>query len=186
VTEPLEEEGPLGFDELLDQAELPEDTVDVCLRGDLVAKYHGLQQQLAAVPDAPAGSGSLAGNSAKTELLQELEALRRKMRRATQKFTMRALSDRAYSEFLKGHQPRPEDRRDMLAGYNRDTMGPALLRLCVVDPVISAAQWEKLRDKLSPGEWAKLDLSARNLNFAEVNVPFSPAVSQNPPSSGFE
>lgn len=184
MTEPQEDE--LTFDQLLDEAQLPEDVVEVCLRGDLVAQFNTLQQQLAAVSDPPPGSGSLAGNPAKAELRQKLDAVALRMRRATQKFTLRALSDRAYSEFLAQHPPRPEDHRDMALGYNRETMGPALLRMSVVDPKVTAPQWERLRDKLSPGEWAKLDLAARNLNFSEISIPFLSAASPNPTSSGSE
>lgn len=176
----------LSFEQLLGEAQLPEDTVDVCMRGDLVAAYHGLQEQLAAMPEVPAGGGSLAGDTSRRDLIQQMEAVAAQMRRSTQTFRLRALSTRAYTEFLRQHPPRPDDRRDMVAGFNRETMGVALLRLCVVEPVISPQQWEKLADVLSTGEWAKLDRAAQALNFAEVNVPFSPAASPNQQSSGSE
>ncbi len=171
MTEPPEER-ELSFDQRLGEAELPEDTVDICMRGDLVAVYHGLQQRIAAIPDPPAGSGSLAGNGAKIELQQQLEAVASAMRRSTQTFRLRALGKKPFGEFLLEHPPRPADRRDMMAGYNVDTMGPALLRRCVVDPVVTAQQWDKLESVLSTGEWSKLDKAAQVLNFSEVNVPF--------------
>lgn len=184
MTEQEEEE--LTFDQLLDEAQPPEDTVDICLRGDLVAVYHKLQQQLAAVQDPPPGSGSLAGNPAKLELQQQMDSVAAKMRSRTKTFRLRALGDRAYSDFLALHPPRPEDRRDMLLGYNRETLGPALIRACLIDPKPSAEQWEKMRDVISAGEWSKLDKTARELNFAEINIPFSSAASPNPTSSGSE
>lgn len=178
MTEPEE----LGFDQLLEQAQLPEDTVDICLRGDLVAKYNTLHQQLVAIPDPQPGSESLAGNSTKADLQAQIDAAGKQMRRSTKTFQLRALSDRAFSKFRDQHPPRPEDRRDMLVGYNRETLGPALVRACLVDPKPSSEQWEKLRDVLSPGEWSKLDRAVTNLNFSEINVPFSSAASQNPPN----
>ncbi len=162
----------LSFSEKLAQAKPVEDTVDICLAGELVAEYNALQQQLAATSDAPPGSGSLAGNSAKRDLQQQLEAVAAAMRRRTQTFRLRALGDTAYSKFLAGHPPRPEDRRDMLCGYNRETMGPALIRACVIEPKVTDAQWDELGVVVSPGEWSKLDKLATSLNFSEISIPF--------------
>jgi hypothetical protein len=174
------------FDQLLGEAQLPEDTVDICLRGDLVARYNTLQEQVAAMPDPPAGSGSLAGNTVKRDLVQQMEAVAAQMRRSTQTFTLRSLSDRAFSTFRDGHPPRPDDRRDMLVGYNRETLGPALIRECLVDPKPTPEQWDRMRDVISPGEWSKLDRAATGLNFAEISIPFSSAASPSPTSSGSE
>lgn len=170
------------FEQLLDQARLPEDTVEICLRGDLCATYAALQRQLADIPDPLEGSGSLSGDPAKRELLQQLEAVASAMRRATQTFTLRALGKRAYIEFLTEHPPRPDDRRDMMVGYNRETMGAALILACLVDPKPTPAQWDKLSDVLSAAEWGKLDRAAYDLNFNEVSIPFSSAVSPSPQS----
>lgn len=167
------------FEQLLDQARLPEDTVEICLRGDLAATYGALQRQLADIADPREGSESLSGNSAKREIQEQLDAVGQQMRQATQTFTLRALSRRAHSELLAQHPPRPDDRHDMMVGYNRETLGYALARACLVDPVVSPAQWERLSDVLSPGEFSKLDLAASKLTFNEVNIPFSSAVSPN-------
>lgn len=164
-------------------AKLPEDTVDICLRGDLLARYGTLHQQLAAISVPLPGAGSLAGYARKAELEQQIDAVREQMLDATQTFTLRSLSDRAYSDFLAEHQPRAEDLADMRVGYNRETMGPALLRACLVDPQPTDEQWEEMRNVISPGEWSKLDKAARDLNFVTVNIPFLSAASTNPSSA---
>ncbi len=174
------------FEQLLGEAQLPEDTVDICLRGDLAAAYNTLQEQVAGMPDPPAGSGSLAGDTAKRDLVQQMEAVAVRMRRSTQTFRLRALSDRAFGQFRAAHPPRPEDRRDMLVGYNRETMGPALIRACLVDPKPTPEQWDRMQDVISAGEWSKLDRVVSGLNFATISIPFSSAASPNPTSSGSE
>ncbi len=94
-------------------------------------------------------------------------------------FKLRALGDKKMSAFMAQHPPRPNDRTDMLVGYNRETMGRALLRECIYEPAMTPAQWEQVQEVLNTAEMARLDKAASALNFAEVSVPFSQAALRN-------
>lgn len=164
------------FDALLDQAQLPQRLVPICLRGDLAAQVQELEQQLEKAKQ-PAGSASLAGDGSRA-IAQQIEAVREQMAAASATFRLSALSRRQFDEFIVEHPARAEDRMDMVAGYNRETMGPALIRRCLEHPKLTDAQWERLSDVLTPGEWARLDKAASELNFKEISVPFSSAASK--------
>jgi hypothetical protein len=172
------------FDALLDQARLPQRLERICLRGDLNARLQELDQQLAQARNS-ATATSLAGDGSQA-IAQEIEAVRQQMAAASVPFRLTALSQPDFDAFIKGHPPRPEDRMDMISGYNRDTMGPALVRRCIVEPTMSDQRWERLLPVLSPAEFGKLDKAAGDLNFTAVSIPFSPAASPNPTSSGSE
>jgi hypothetical protein len=79
---------------MLNGARLPERTVPICLRGDLVAEHEELERQLEEANRR--ASDSLAGNGA-GELADRIEALQEEMRAATVTFRVRALPKPARS-----------------------------------------------------------------------------------------
>lgn len=168
------------FTTLLAQAQLPEQLETLCLRGDLVARWQQLEQQLEDAKASP-GASSLAGDGS-AAIMEQMEALRQEMQAFTVQVRLRALPKRRFTDFLAEHPPRSDDRRDQVVGYNRETMAVALMRKCWVEPELTDSEFEQLQDLLSAGEWGKFERAVTALNFSEVSIPFSSAALRTPPS----
>ena len=68
--------------------------------------------------------------------------------------------------------------RDSATGFNRDSFFEALTRECIIDPQITAVQWETLADRLSAAQWDALVDAAWAVNQQGVDIPFSSAASR--------
>lgn len=177
----------MNFKAKLAKAKLPERTVEICLRGDLVAAHEDAERDLGQAEKNPVDS--LAGNGT-TQIIERIEALEAEMREATQVFALRALPHRrsaaddrpTHSELKKAHPPRRSDGKviddDEDYGYNVDAFNEALIRLCVVDPVLDDADWDGLFAVLSEGQYSVLAMACLLLNRGDIDVPFSRAASR--------
>lgn len=168
------------FKTLLAAARLPERTVAVCLRGDLVAEFEDVDRRLQALQGKP--SDSLAGNG-QAELVEQLEALQQQMREHTYPFRLRALPKHQFQRLLADHPPRRDEAGELVAvdaaiGVNTETMFTALIRACLVDPQLDDVQWADLDGKLTDRQYADLSDAAWYLNRGEVSIPFSLIASQ--------
>ena len=163
--------------QLIKQARLPEDTVSLCLRADLVAEYERVQDEHAKAQES-AGQ-SLAGSGGAVAALDErLAELREEMSGSTLTLTLRALPSHRYQELMDQHPPRVTDegvdRRDRL-GYNSSTFFPALARACTIAPELDDEDWEGLLGddaSVSDAQVSKLCNKAYALNRKEVDLPF--------------
>lgn len=177
-----------SFKSKLASAKLPERTVEICLRGDLVAEHEEAERQLELAekktPDSLAGNGT-------AEIVERIEGLEEQMRESTETFTLRALPHRrsaaddrpTHSELKKAHPPRRDAAGELVeddegAGYNVDTFNEALVRLCVVEPSMDEADWDALFAVISEGQFAVLAMACIFLNRGDINVPFSRAASK--------
>jgi hypothetical protein len=169
------------FRDLLKQAKLPERTVPVCLRGDLVADHEALERQLQAAQDRPVDS--FEGNGA-GDLADRIRGLEGEMREHTYTFRLRAVPKRQFRALVADHPPRRDDdgeplRDDAVLGVNRDTFFTALVRACVQDPQLDDGEWVELLDeKLTDRQFMDLADAAWFVNRGEVDVPFSHAASR--------
>lgn len=167
---------------LLKQAKRRETTEDVCLRGDLVGEQEQLQRQLAQLPK----SDKLGGDPERQRITAELERLLAEMRDATVTFTLRALPDADFQRLVDEHPPRRDgdepNRGDAQAGYNRATFSRALIRACVVDPLLDDEDWHLVfAEALDPLQVTRLYMAAARVNGGNADVPFSPDdLSENP------
>jgi hypothetical protein len=178
------------FRDKLKQAKLPERTVPICLRGDLVADHEALERELKAAQDRPVDS--LEGNGVGA-LVDRIEALQDEMREFTEDFRLRALPRRQFRELVAAHPPRRDPdsndpvQEDAVLGVNRETFFDALIRAAVVEPELADDEWTELFDeKLTDRQYGDLEDAAWFLNRAEVDVPFSHAASRAKRSSGPE
>lgn len=167
--------------ELIRAARLPERTVALCMRGDLVAEHEEQQRRLAAAEREAAGS--LAGNPKARDIAADITALEALMAEAEVEFRLRALARGAWAALVAAHPPRKsDDGRVNLAdsaGYNADTFTAAALRACIVDPVLEDADWGHLVDEvLSDGQYEQFTTAMWELNRSGVSVPFSRAASK--------
>lgn len=170
----------------LKAARLPERTVEICLRGDLVAEFEQLDRQWRAAIDRPATS--LADGGEGVEIAAQMEAVRADMQGEMLTLRLRALPRRRWSELVAEHPVRRSDdgtthADDEQFGYNSSTFFEALVRESVIDPVLSHSDWATLDDVLTDSNFMALANAAVMLNRRSVDIPFSLAVSQTLTSS---
>lgn len=157
------------LDSALANAKLPERTIELCLRGDLVAEHEDLERQLdveAAKPD----ENSLAGNPRVLELREQLDGLVEQMQQSSVVLRVRALSNRAWHALVNDHEPRKDNALDAVYGFNLETLAPELVRRCLV-PKLDDDHWERLYAVLSNGQFEQLFLAAHGASRGRVDVP---------------
>jgi hypothetical protein len=174
-----------------------ERTVQICLRGDLVARLEDLERQgQEAKVASVAASKEDPGVS---EVLDEIRELQEEMRDSTEVFRLRAMSPRTYRRLKEQHPPRRGDdgklnAADANLGFNRDTFLHVLIRTSTVAPELTDRQWRELlgdsdteatvleeqgRDAevvdglLTYSQFVSLANTAYDLNEGDVSVPFS-------------
>jgi hypothetical protein len=89
-------------------------------------------------------------------------------------FVVQAMSRSEWVKLIAAHPPRDGVEIDQRMGLNSESYWPALLKRCVVDPVVTPEQWKSLLDGvLSSSQYEALTDAAWAVNRAEVSVPFS-------------
>ena len=163
---------------LIKGARLPEATVPLCLRADLVAEYERVKRELEKVRAATAGSLAGPGEQG-ADLEERLRALWPEMAESTLTVTLRALPSPRYQALVAEHPPRQDgdevDKRDRFFGFNVDTFFPVLARACTVAPDLDAEDWNGLigeDGKLTDAQVGKLCDAAWKLNRKDVDLPF--------------
>lgn len=174
-----------NFKQMLGDAKLPERTVPICLRGDLVAEFEEAERELDRLRRGR--EDSLDAGSEIGVLADQIEALREQMRSETYTFRLRALPRRDFRALVAAHPPREEvdedgnkkiNQDDLLTGANLTTLLDDLIRRSVVDPDMSSDDWDVLGEKLTDQQFDSLSNVAWGLNRAEVDIPFSLAASR--------
>lgn len=163
-------------------AQLPERTVAVCLRADLVAEVEALDRELTEAQQTP--RDSLASGGRARDLAERIEALREQMLDHTVELRLRAMPRRVWRAFVAEHPPRkdPEsgevDDRDTI-GVNTETFWDELIRRSVVTPDLDDEDWSRLLGEiLTDAQYNTLTDAAWGLNRREVDIPFSLAASK--------
>lgn len=186
------------FRDLMAEAQPAERTVHICLRGDLVAVLQTLEADFEAArtrtrTDSKEDLDPTAG------ILAEIEARQEEMRASTYPFRVRRMAPVLYRQLRAQHPPRKGDdgefdAGDLRLGVNRDTFFPALVQRSVLDPDLTADEWQALlgdteadaahaaADGREPvaglitfGQMLELFQAAHDVNEAEIDVPFSVA-----------
>ena len=155
-----------------------ERTVEICLRGDLVAEVENLERQM-----RDHRTDRMVGNPQGHKLAQQVERLRADMRASTIVVRLRAMSRRDFQKFVAEHGPRDGNADDQATGINTDTYFDDLIKACAVEPDLSADQWDALLDACNTKQWDDLSAAAFQLNTQRVTVPFSAAASLLTPTS---
>jgi hypothetical protein len=156
-------------------AKLPERSVQLCLRGDLVAQHEDLERRLEDLQRSP--GDSLAGSGAGA-IADRVQALEVEMRDSTVTFTFRAMPRPKWRQLVAEHPPREGKDLDGQLGYNPDSFYPVIIRACVVEPDATDEEWTELLDeRLSDNQFAQLAAAAFAVNEGDVNVPFSSVAS---------
>ena len=177
------------FKTLLAAAKLPERTVPICLRGDLVAEFEDLERQLNEALRVPSNSAEGDGSG---PIAERMEELREEMRQHTYQFRLRAMKRPRWHAFCAEHPPRKGDDGEILPIdrvrlVNIETFFPALVRESVVDPTLDESEWALLLDEaLTDHQFGELAQAAWDLNREGVDVPFSPAAFRMTRDTGTE
>lgn len=155
------------INDLIEEARLPRKTIPVCLRGDLRARWDELHAEFKAAPKA---GGSLGDPSPRAGLARQLEELRAEITAQQVMFTFEALAGPDFSALLVAHPGKGGNR------VNLDTLPPALLAACCLDPKMDTDQAGRLLGKLSAAQGAELFDAAWSVNQDAVDVPFDVSV----------
>ena len=163
----------MDVDALLDSARLPEVTVRLCLRLDLVARYEELTRQIVAGPGAVVGAEGLAGAPAEGEevAVDELADLKAQMDAATLPVTLRAHDKRSWAQLMQDCPAEAGNEDHAKAGYNTEKFYAVAIRQAIVDPPMTGGQIDKLFAVLSDPQYELLCAGINRLNVHGVSVP---------------
>lgn len=161
-----------------EKAKLPETTVDVCLRGDLVPQLNDLADELTEAKRDARPAARLGDKSRVPELVEQMQELQAEMVEGTITMTLRALPADEWAALVAKHPPRSGDKNDQAYGANHDAMMRDLIPASVIEPDLDDEDWTNLFRTLTSGEWDKLCNAAKGLNRGEVSVPFFDLVSR--------
>lgn len=168
-----------NFKKMLAGAKLPERTVEICLRGDLVAEHEQAERDLEQAERKQ--TDSLAGSGV-GEIVARIEALEEQMREHVVVFTLRAMPTSQWRALLKAHPPRRENGEivddDKGMELNVDTFYADLARSSIVSPEMDDDDWAALLETITNNQFGMLTGAAWLLNRGEVDVPFSLAASR--------
>jgi len=168
--------------ELLKAAKLPERSVTVCLRGDLVADIAELERELEELIKREATDKRMTKSGSK-QLAGRIESLREEMAEHLIRFRLRALkaqkrnpddADEApgWRELVRKYPPKRDDKSnlgvDLLA-----FMGEAI-PLSVVSPDdMDAEDWQNFNENVPASEVTRLMNAVWELNTQGVDIPKS-------------
>ena len=130
----------------------------VCLRPDLLDKFHELETELTTLRVDRAGSARLGtGISDKErELAAELVDVEQQITEGSMRIHLTALPTDKFEELVAKYPPRKGNDYDMLAGYDRQAVQDVILRKCIDDPVFDDASWAEFRSVCPVGEMGGL------------------------------
>lgn len=167
------------FAALLAGAKLPERTVELCMRSDLVADFEELDKRLAALVEKP---NPYMADDGRQVMRERLEALEAEMKAATYPFRLRGMPKPKFRALVAAHPPRRDEKGDIreedrALRLNRETFFDDLTRASIVDPELTDEQWTMMLAKMTDRQLDLLATVAWNLNRDDVDIPFSRGVS---------
>lgn len=162
--------------ELLAAAKLPERSVEICLRGDLVADINDLERELAEVLQREATDKRMTGPKRSKELADAIEAKRAEMSEAMLPLRLRALKVATWRELVRKYPPAKGD--DTGLGVDIPAfMGEAIPASVVSPDDMDEDDWETFNENVPPSEVTRLMNLVWELNTQGVDIPKSRLVS---------
>lgn len=169
------------INELIANAQRPEDTDEVCLRSDLVAEWERLNGQLQ--QQRAEANEKLAGGKDDDTLAARMRELEEHMREATVQVRLRALDRKAWMNLVQAHPAREGNTADRRLGVNGETFLDAVISACLVEPELDEDKLQAFLDVLTSKQFDNLADKAWGLNRRDVSVPFSLTDSPTAPNS---
>lgn len=152
--------------EILAKAKPREHTVRICLAGDVAAEVDRLEAELQGVAGWQAQS--IADQNPAVAIAEKIAAARERMREAEVPFTFRALGRKAWSDLVADHPSTNEGE-----AWDADTLPPALVAACAIDPVMTPEDVDALFEQLNEGQREDLIAAAWQVNGEATTVPFA-------------
>jgi hypothetical protein len=174
----------VDIDAIIDGARRARRSMDLCLRGDLVAEYEDLDRQREEAQKIDLGD-SLASGGTTADIVTRMDALRAEMKAGSITVVLEALTRRNFLKLCSLHPVRRDEEgkpepRDIGLGVNVETVWDPLIRACWVSPTITKARLTRVLDEiLSDAQYSALAGLAWEVNRADVDIPFSYAASRN-------
>jgi hypothetical protein len=145
-------------------------SVTLYLAGDVASRIEGLEAQLA--DHSTWVADSMADVDPRRAIVDEIRDLQETIRDSAAEFTLQALPDAEWSALLLKHPARHGEEM-----FNPDTLFPALIPACCVEPVMSADDYDALGRVINKGQRDQLESAAWRVNTEATTVPFSLAAS---------
>jgi len=152
-----------------------EESTQICLRPDLLDEFERLDAELVESRAADTAGNRLAdGTSAKTrDLAEKVVALEKQIEETAIEFRFKAMSKDKWRALCDTYPPRKQNELDAYAGYDRDAVLDAAVRMCLIDPVFDDKSWGELVEALNPSEWRELTDTVNSVNRGVVDAPKS-------------
>jgi hypothetical protein len=161
-------------------ASLPEETLPLCLAGNLVGELADLQRQRAEAGPAT----SIGERSPGAVLDDQIGELAERMKAATVVFKLRAMDGKKWDAHYAVMPTRAKDETDEDWLPRRFVWVAQMVALTCVDPVMTGEQVGELVDRLHGLAWDRLSNKCWVLNQGEVEAPNFASVSPQTPISG--
>ncbi|GFH34288.1 hypothetical protein [Streptomyces pacificus] len=152
--------------DILAKARAREHTVRICLAGDVAAEVDRLEAELAGLSQWQ--QESLADKNPGLELAEKIKAARERMKEAEVDFTFRALGAKAWSDLVAEHPGKDSDE-----SWDAESLAPALVAACAVDPEMTPAEVDELFEALNFGQRQQLIDAAWQVNGEATTIPFA-------------
>jgi hypothetical protein len=139
-------------------------TVELCLRGDLVADLEDTARRLAVAK-------SRGDNTAQQDLEAEVTRLRATMAESVIVARLEAMPRAVWLSLLAEHPPRDGDAVDRASGFNTATFYEAVVRGSWSAPDLPPADLDALLAAVNDGQWQELAEAAFTVNTRGAVVP---------------
>jgi hypothetical protein len=165
---------PLSVKDLIAGARLPERSVSVCLRGDLIAEHQALEDDLRRAEETARQSDArMSSLSESKRIAEQLDEISDQMTANTLNIRLRALPRPEWVALIGEYQPPPDDPEAQRVGVDLEPFLQVATRRCVVEPAMDDDDWAALVKVLSSAEWDKLAGACWSLNRTGVDIPKS-------------
>lgn len=172
---------PMSVGDVLAAARLPEKRARICTRGDLIAEYDDVVDELASLldingevkddPDASVGDESKIGRAQR--LNARSDEIRTEMARHLWLPIFRGMSSDDLSTFNAEHYPKND-------GADLKPYHELLVARCAIEPKISPEEAHQLRCKLPLPSWQELWRTASEVCTGRIDIPKSLGFSVSP------
>lgn len=162
------------FEKILAAAKLPERTVTLCLREDLVAEYERLDTELrTASRTAP----SLGDPAPAAVIARRMDEVRQEMLAHQRQFLLRAWPARKFAA-LRDSMPKKTDGQtdEQFADVWHAAVCDVVSKM-LITPSATPQQVAALAERLAESQWLELSNAAWDINARGQAIPFSVAAS---------
>lgn len=151
--------------ELIATAKRPARTVELCLRGDLVADIETATRDLAIAQE-------FKDEAELDRLAQLIMAMKEEMADSVVTVRLESMARDKWLEMLAQHPERTGNDMDEGLGFNPESMYPAMIRESWAEPELEADNLEALLAGLNDGQFSELAEAAFSVNTRGAVVPF--------------